>query len=285
MSKAIKVGILGTCPVCEGDFKIQKGVLVHHGFTRPGDGVIHGDCFAVGYKPYEVSAEGCEEYKSVLERSLASQKDYLSRLQTGKVTYFHELRMRWDRSHEAVTHVVGVTEPYTMRRYFESKVREVESQIHGLESEVARMNRLITGWTLKPLREVTEEMAAKITKEAREARAAERAAKKAERDAKRAALDARTAAREAKKEAAFQALINTLKSLDTTETRYSKDELKQAAREAWYAFFSKKTRREVGDISRYYYEFRKRDLETLLINLGLATREKEWVSYTYSTTG
>lgn len=45
------------CQVCERQQCVDsRGVMVHHGYTRPGDGWIHGDCFGVGHKPYTATS-------------------------------------------------------------------------------------------------------------------------------------------------------------------------------------------------------------------------------------
>ena len=46
---------IGLCPVCMNRIKCQGERLVHHGYKRPGDGCIHGDCFGVGREPHELS--------------------------------------------------------------------------------------------------------------------------------------------------------------------------------------------------------------------------------------
>jgi len=67
--KDLSTRYLGWCPVCERDIKVRDNALVHHGYQRPGHGYIVGDCFGVGYEPYEVSSRCCKEYlKLVLDR-------------------------------------------------------------------------------------------------------------------------------------------------------------------------------------------------------------------------
>ena len=71
----------GTCPVCEGNFKRDgKGGMVHHGYQRPGDGFIHGDCFAVGYQPWEISPAGAMAYlQNALRPHLEGAEHHLAR--------------------------------------------------------------------------------------------------------------------------------------------------------------------------------------------------------------
>jgi len=53
---------IGLCPVCMNRIKCQGERLVHHGYKRPGDGCIHGDCFGVGQTPHELSDRTAREY-------------------------------------------------------------------------------------------------------------------------------------------------------------------------------------------------------------------------------
>ncbi|AVH85000.1 hypothetical protein RsoM2USA_71 [Ralstonia phage RsoM2USA] len=76
----------GTCGICCKEQKLSKqGNLVHHGFTKPGFGYIQGDCFGVGFKPYELSAQACKSYIEVLTRMMNDNKAALRRHQNGEI--------------------------------------------------------------------------------------------------------------------------------------------------------------------------------------------------------
>ena len=274
MSAKMKTGILGMCPVCEGEFKVRDGKLVHHGFQRPGDGRIHGDCFAVAYEPYERSTHGCEDYKQSLVVALTSLQTRLKMLP--RISYFCDVRPGY---YTTTTHeyALGVTSLYTWSKFVESKLDEVKRSIAHVESEIARMNKRIAAWALCELREVTEEAATAATKVLRDARAAERAAKNATKSDKRKALDDKRNDRAAKREAAFVALVATLNAFDA---QVKSDERKREVLAAWAAFFSPKTKRELGSLSDFMYEFRKRSLDALLVQLDIATRDAHgYVNY------
>jgi hypothetical protein len=278
----MKIGILGLCPVCEGEFKVRAGKLVHHGFERPGDGMIHGDCFAVGYEPYERSSKGSKNFKKELTSFLAKAKE--ARTALDSKTYFAELRVTREgygrNAKETITTVeyaLGVTKPYAWARLVDGKIRDIEFRIRALEGDIARMDRLIAAWSLKPLREVTEAAASAATKALRDARTAERDAKNAVKDAKAAALKAKRDARKAKGEVAFEALVAKLTGIKSGPM--SSEEKTRHALAAWGEFFSPKTKREVGPLMDFYYAFRKGGHDGLLLDLGIAHRERDWVSY------
>jgi len=69
------------CQVCELSQCLTKdGVLVHHGYERPGDGWIHGDCFGVAHKPfpaYDALVLWHDAIEGELERSLQRAEDLL----------------------------------------------------------------------------------------------------------------------------------------------------------------------------------------------------------------
>lgn len=271
-SKTLKIGILGSCPVCEGDFKVREGRVVHHGFTRPGDGMIHGDCFAVGYEPYERSTKGCEDYQAKMGGQLFGLEDALLKLPTR--TYFFEYN--WRR--EIVEYALGVTDLYTWKRVIQSREGELKQHIRQTKLEIERMTKRIADWKLADLREVTEEVAQSVLKAQRDIRKAEKDAKNAIKNAKAEALKAKRDAREAKREAAFQGFLAVLTAIDAAEKTSA--EKKTEAYAAWYQFFSKKNERELGQLSDFCYAFRNRGYDALLLRVGLATQmTPEWVRY------
>ena len=77
----------GTCPVCDGNFKLYNGHLVDHGFIVQGARI--GSCFGVGFEPWDISPLGAKEYlaslireqrhlEAVLSTGVSEDKDYKS---------------------------------------------------------------------------------------------------------------------------------------------------------------------------------------------------------------
>lgn len=83
--------ILGTCGICQREIAIENGLLVHHGYKRPGIGVIVGDCFGVGYEPYERSTKACEDYAKMLQDRVPGMEKRIADLKSGAVTYLIDL--------------------------------------------------------------------------------------------------------------------------------------------------------------------------------------------------
>jgi hypothetical protein len=103
-----------TCPACFRDICVDlNGTMVHHGYERPGDGQIHGDCFGVGYASYEESPKGTQDFlrrvvepelemhKATLARYEAQPDDLVTRngvVKKGEGQYDYELRSAIDRA-------------------------------------------------------------------------------------------------------------------------------------------------------------------------------------------
>lgn len=68
----------GTCPFCFRNVKLRKGLIVLHGYKRPGWGEVYGRCAGVGWEPYERSPEGTKKYRTEVERR---KKDLVARIE------------------------------------------------------------------------------------------------------------------------------------------------------------------------------------------------------------
>ncbi len=82
IEKAGGAGVVGTCAICDRLQKMERKrthsghpIMVHHGYRRPGVGWIVGDCFGVGYPPYELSAIACVELAKYMTERIAGQKE------------------------------------------------------------------------------------------------------------------------------------------------------------------------------------------------------------------
>jgi len=179
---------VGNCQICEGDQKLHGGLMVHHGYRRPGDGYIVGDCPGVGAPPYEVSCDLVRIYLGSYRGKLADAQARLVRLASGQVGYLTETTFRGER----VEFVAGVTAQYYWDRAVEHATSSMDARIRRLDFEIGRCTARIAAWKLAPVRTVEEEQ-----KKAD----GEKAVRKAAREEARAARDAKKAATAAKQEA------------------------------------------------------------------------------------
>lgn len=153
-SNATKTRYIGFCPVCEGHFKCQsvrgKHLLVHHGYKRPGEGYIIGDCFGVGREPHEVSPNLAIDYRDALIVQLGDLRE--SHANLPRLTELHVRNWRTNRL-ERVT----IDDP-RWRRHFEEHERNLAFQIKETERAVKRTERHIETWERLPLKTVAEEV-------------------------------------------------------------------------------------------------------------------------------
>lgn len=153
---------IGWCPVCERDVKVRDDRLVHHGYQRPGFGYIVGDCFGVGFRPYELSPEAAEQF---LYRVVIPQ---IQRLEQ-QLELLPEATVLKTRKYGGVGigryEMVDVRkEEVDARRWQEllrSNEKSMRNDLQVYQGESERLDRLIADWSPKPLREVREEQAAK----------------------------------------------------------------------------------------------------------------------------
>jgi hypothetical protein len=196
---------VGTCAVCARFIKIQKGVFVHHGYKRPGDGQILGDCFAVGMTPHEVSSSTAEAYRDSMTAYIARQeaeKAFFEQATELYYTYTYTVYHGDSRETKVGSATIKEGDPFrvvdsngipSFVEHKKNKIREAERQIEGATREVARMTQLIDSWKLQSVMTVEEEQE-RVTAEKK----ARREAVKAERDAKKATKSARKAERDAR---------------------------------------------------------------------------------------
>jgi hypothetical protein len=183
MSEAItKVGTcIGTCIVCQREIAVRidaetgAAALVHHGYRRPGDGAIHGDCFAVGKAPHEISADTAVLYRDQSEAHRLAYLDLVNRLETNQVATLHRPERLpvpttqarpsflygdprddpgWEQAFvayqrdDAAPHRQSVFQD--LRR---AAIAEAKQRAEWSESEVRRMQKAIDTWTLQELRD------------------------------------------------------------------------------------------------------------------------------------
>lgn len=152
----------GTCPVCEGNFKRNSAEhydpqgMVHHGYQRPGDGAIHGDCFAVGYQPWEVSPKGAEDYLAkALRPHLEDSKAYLARLQAGEITkFFKQVRTSGWNSPKTTVEITKESDPYEFESMLKSAIYQAEKDVSWTKREITRFETRIANWKPDELPEV-----------------------------------------------------------------------------------------------------------------------------------
>lgn len=154
---------VGVCQICEAEHRLTTDAfpsleifgtehkVVHHGYQRPGDGQIHGDCAGVGEAPFEISCEATKRYRAAIavRRELSAAR--LDQLRRGVVTELHV--PSWRRGEPAkVVRVGDVTWPLELS----NKIGEVEREIRGADAEITRLDAMVARWVASPLRTLEE---------------------------------------------------------------------------------------------------------------------------------
>lgn len=173
---------IGWCPVCQRDIKIRSGLLVHHGYERPGVGYIIGDCPGVGHKPYETGTDACDFYLRVYVipnvRQTENTLTILTRPEGPPYLTFEHYDIATRRvirnqrtkepetinlTREQADDLAAQLPSWDKQRYsWEHRLRlaiaNTESRLKHWSEEQDRMNRLVADWRLQPLRTVEQEI-------------------------------------------------------------------------------------------------------------------------------
>lgn len=194
---------IGTCAVCEHHQKVINDKMVHHGYKRPGVGSIIGDCFGVGWEPYEISCSATKAYQALVQREIPPQEKILHDLQYKNVSierwepdYSVKLAYGKGRPRKLVTYHPGDEESYVLGRQHPSyemvkkgAITETLNRLDSLREEVARLQRMIDRWEPADVTKVQELVLRQ---------------QQGERDAKRAAKEAIAAEKQAKKSELYE---------------------------------------------------------------------------------
>lgn len=204
--------LVGFCAYCERDIKLTPdGRLVHHGYQRPGDGAIHGDCRLVHAAPFEVSAEPLRPILADVREALATERAYLDRLVAGEVHHLTRRFREWRGPSGVATFSRFVSDRYVFDTEERNAIHASKGNVAHLAREIDRLTRWIETWTAKPIRTVEE--LARIEAEDKAAKAAAKAAKNAAKAAAKAAREAKADALAARKAAEFEAIVAEALSL------------------------------------------------------------------------
>ncbi len=138
----------GLCPVCFNHQKLNDDDgMVLHGYRRPGDGEIHGECFGVKYPPIETSCEGSKQYLSVaLRPHLEALQKALVRFQGSEMESLSERVTEGygrNKTVKFIDHKRG-TEKYEELRLLE--IKSLERSIKDTEETIAMFERVVDLW-------------------------------------------------------------------------------------------------------------------------------------------
>jgi hypothetical protein len=77
--------LTGICACCLGRFVVEGNRPVLHGYRRPGNGAIRGECVGLKFPAYEVSPEGCAAMVDMFKRTAAAATERARALEAGEI--------------------------------------------------------------------------------------------------------------------------------------------------------------------------------------------------------
>lgn len=147
----------GTCGVCLGNYKRERDGSLHiHGYTRPGDGWLHGSCYGVGYQPWELSKLAVVGYvRDVLEPALEVRLRGLKQLIDDSVEVFYDKVHRWEGGRSvAATVEVRRDDKWKFDQLRQRAIISIKSEIGQIEEDIKRCKDQLASWKLDDLPEV-----------------------------------------------------------------------------------------------------------------------------------
>lgn len=163
--KAAHEGAQRECQICERNQCISsKGLMVLHGYKRPGYGFIEGSCFGVGHVDYSKGTDALELYATELSKMLTSAKADLATYTRGEVTHFVTLtqeRAKDERGHGIYTGrngrtpvmldvytswAPGVSNADLYAKHLQAKQAAAALRVEQIGNELGRVQRRIAAW-------------------------------------------------------------------------------------------------------------------------------------------
>jgi hypothetical protein len=253
---------IGNCQVCEADQKLHSGMLVLHGYQRPGDGYAHGRCPGVDAAPYEVSCELVKSYLLQVRASLVQAEAHIAFLASDAVLVLSKEVYRGFGLHE-VEIKKSEAAAYAWDELLRTHKYNAENRVRMIKEDIKRLEKRIADWKPLPIRTVEEEQRKEQAK--REAAAAEKKAKRAAKD--KAAAD-RAAKAEANKETLRATILDFGNQFSALAKRVP------AAKGTICAEAQALAKKSRGTKAQRFGGFYPNEMEcdTALIHLGLARR-------------
>lgn len=165
---------MGTCQVCFRLQKAPKDRLSLHGYTRPGDGFLNGECIGSRELPYELSCEITKHVLANLETHLSQLKEYFTKLKNRKVSEFVWEYKAKENGRETTKHITvhigdskkpapadrSMAYMYTYQyipsydEMLENAIYQQERKIMLTERDISAFKDKVNKWTLKPLKPI-----------------------------------------------------------------------------------------------------------------------------------
>lgn len=132
----------GTCAHCWGNYKLDDGRFVLHGYKRPRFGYVVGQCLGVGYEPLEVSVDGAVNMlQDVVMPFYFKVKKIYEDLSSGNV-----IEIETGRKNETIKK----GQPH-FEVYLRDAVRRAKRDLESIETDVKLYEKVIEKWHERPM--------------------------------------------------------------------------------------------------------------------------------------
>jgi hypothetical protein len=149
--------LTGICSVCLGRFVVEGKGPVLHGYKRPGDGYIRGNCDGMRFPMYEVSTEGCIWMRDGLREAAASHRECARKLRGGETKTIHKVHQKYMGSGEYKKTPYTLTKDspkehlrlfyaYTWEDLVESEAEEHDRSAKNLDRDADEFQKMIDAW-------------------------------------------------------------------------------------------------------------------------------------------
>lgn len=129
-----------TCQICGRPTELNSDETIwRHGYRRPGDGTLHGNCGGVNYLPYEQSCARLKEYIGITERNIIELERTLAKFIAEPPEVIHATirRSSWDKRGEPVDYTRPANfDPNAYHDRFYTYEYEYGNRRHRLEEDI-----------------------------------------------------------------------------------------------------------------------------------------------------
>jgi hypothetical protein len=132
--------------ICINSADTEKGVMVNHGYERPGCGYIIGNCFGVDYQPYEMSCAGTRDFLAqVVVPEVERRRETVQWLATEpKLSVKTSVRRegRWQEVRVTLTKADG----YKYESEHRSQTLKAKSDLRNVLKDLAFLDEKVKTW-------------------------------------------------------------------------------------------------------------------------------------------
>lgn len=135
--------VVRQCPCCLREIAVGKnGLMVLHGYQRPGDGEVYGSCMGVDFQPVERSDEGFKFMVKYLKEKISVTLKTIEHIKKAKT-----LTGNYDRKTNKIEEFKEGDANFAFEK--ERRLNHNEYHLRNLKSDLKTFENLLVNWTKK----------------------------------------------------------------------------------------------------------------------------------------